>query len=139
MEKPYQRAWKMSQTVGVQNNFWGGCHSRSYPPPPCFSFPMARPYPQYGWAFPDEIPEKFWKASGNALRAFPGIPLRVRLGSSKPYYSRLLSISRLLFPSSTVGDASFFQKCFRGPLRAGQGFPGVLRVLTSRATHPRVP
>ena len=34
------------------------------------------PYPQYGWDFPEEIPEKFRKDPGNALRAFPGIPHR---------------------------------------------------------------
>ena len=33
------------------------------------------PHPQYGWDFPEEIPEKFRKDPGNALRAFPGIPL----------------------------------------------------------------
>ena len=39
------------------------------------------PHPQYGcaffkpygWDFPEEIPEKFRKDPGNALRAFPGI------------------------------------------------------------------
>ena len=33
------------------------------------------PYPQYGWEFPEEIPQKFRKDPGNALRAFPGILL----------------------------------------------------------------
>ena len=38
------------------------------------------PYPQYGWDFPEEIPEKFWKDPGNALRAFPGIPFESTAG-----------------------------------------------------------
>ena len=33
------------------------------------------PHPQYGWDFPEEIPEKLRKDPGNALRAFPGILL----------------------------------------------------------------
>ena len=34
-------------------------------------------FPEYRWDFPEEIPEKFWKDPGNALRlrAFPGIPI----------------------------------------------------------------
>ena len=39
-----------------------------------------RPHPQYGWDFPEEIPEKFRKDPGNALRAFPGIPLESTAG-----------------------------------------------------------
>ena len=38
------------------------------------------PYPQYGWDFPEEIPEKFRKDPGNALRAFPGISLESTAG-----------------------------------------------------------
>ena len=38
------------------------------------------PYSQYGWDFPEEIPEEFRKISGNALRAFPGIPLESTAG-----------------------------------------------------------
>ena len=38
------------------------------------------PYPQYGWDFPKENPEKFRKDPGNALRAFPGIPLESTAG-----------------------------------------------------------
>ena len=37
-------------------------------------------YPQYGWDFPEEIPEKFRKDPGNALRAFPGIPFESTAG-----------------------------------------------------------
>ena len=38
------------------------------------------PYPQYGWDFPEKIPEKFRKDPGNALRAFPGISLESTAG-----------------------------------------------------------
>ena len=38
------------------------------------------PHPQYGWDFPEEIPEKFRKDPGNALRAFPGISLESTAG-----------------------------------------------------------
>ena len=38
------------------------------------------PYPQYGWDFPEEIPEKFRKDPGNALRAFAGISLESTAG-----------------------------------------------------------
>ena len=36
--------------------------------------------PQYGWDFPEETPEKFRKDPGNALRAFPGIPVESTAG-----------------------------------------------------------
>ena len=36
--------------------------------------------PRYGWDFPEEIPEEFRKDPGNALRAFPGIPLESTAG-----------------------------------------------------------
>ena len=38
------------------------------------------PSPQYGWDFPEEIPERFRKDPGNALRAFPGVPLESTAG-----------------------------------------------------------
>ena len=38
------------------------------------------PHPQYGWDFPEEIPEEFRKDPGNALRAFPGIPVESTAG-----------------------------------------------------------
>ena len=38
------------------------------------------PYPQYVWNFPEEIPGKFRKDPGNALRAFPEIPLKSTAG-----------------------------------------------------------
>ena len=37
-------------------------------------------YPQYGWDFPEEIPEKLRKDPGNALSAFPGISLESTAG-----------------------------------------------------------
>ena len=37
-------------------------------------------HPQYGWDSPEEIPEKFRKDPGNALRAFPGILLESTAG-----------------------------------------------------------
>ena len=43
---------------------------------------LAGPHPQYGWDFPEEIPEKFRKDPGNALRAFPGIPLESTAGDA---------------------------------------------------------
>ena len=41
---------------------------------------MVVPYPQYRRDFPEEIPEKFRKDPGSALRAFPGIPLESTAG-----------------------------------------------------------
>ena len=41
---------------------------------------MFGPHPQYGWDFPEEIPEEFRKDPGNALRAFPGISLESTVG-----------------------------------------------------------
>ena len=103
------------------------------------------PRPQYGWDFPEEIPEKFRKDPGNAER-FLEFPSRVRLGCPKPYNSRHLRLPEHFqnsLPPSTAGDASF--------LRSGSGeglsepvmeFPALLRVsprktwLKVRATFP---
>ena len=52
------------------------------------------PYPQYGWDFPEEIPEKFWKDPGNALRAFPGIPLESTAGIPQTLYFKAFEASR---------------------------------------------
>ena len=41
---------------------------------------VAGPYPQYGWHFPEEIPEQFRKDPRNALRAFPGISVESTAG-----------------------------------------------------------
>ena len=76
-----------------------------------YPFPSScKPSPQYSWDFPEEIPEKIWKDPGNALRAFPGIPSRVWLGSPKPYNSmhpRPPEHFQKPHPLSTAGDASF--------------------------------
>ena len=48
-----------------------------------WSFTPFGPYPQYGWDFPEEIPEKFRKDPGNALRAFPGISLESTAGMAQ--------------------------------------------------------
>ena len=68
------------------------------------------PYPQYGWDFPEEIPEKFRKDPGNALRAFPGIPLESTAGIPPNPISQ--------------GHVSFFGNgSGEGPLRANHGIP----------------
>ena len=46
----------------------------------CGTAQVSGSYPQYGWDFPEEIPEKFRKEPGNALRAFPGISLESTTG-----------------------------------------------------------
>ena len=95
-----------------------------------------RPYPQYGWDFPEEIPEKFRKDPRNALGAFPGsFPSRVRLRSPKPYDSRHLRPPghfQNSLPFSTAGDASFSAEVV--PERA---LPAVLRVFLSMRTQPK--
>ena len=69
-----------------QNVFWGGvlwtCQSLLSGTAwvACTISFCSMPYPQYGWHFPEEIPEKFWKDPGNALRAFPGIPVESTAG-----------------------------------------------------------
>ena len=82
------------------------------------------PYPQYGWDFPEEIPERPRKRSQSVSGVFRS---RVRLGCPKPYNSRHLRLPERFqnsLPPSTAGDVSFFQNWFRrGPLRAGHGIP----------------
>ena len=46
-----------------------------------------------GLHFPEEIPEKLRQDPGNALRAFPGIPLESTVEYAKPYNSRHLKPS----------------------------------------------
>ena len=75
--------------------------------------------------------KKFRKNSGKTPETlserFLEFPSRVRLGCPKPYNSRHLRLPERFqnsLPSSSAGDASFFQKWFRrGPLRAGHGIP----------------
>ena len=90
--------------------------------------------PQYGWDFPEEIPENFRKDPGNALRAFPGVPLESTAGMPpKPYNSRHLRLPerfpRILSLPIRAGDASLFR------IGSGEGlselvmeFPAVLGV-----------
>ena len=73
--------------------------------------------------------------------AFPGIPLKERLGSPKPYISRHLKPPEHFqncLPLSTAGDASFFRS------GSGEGlsellmeFPAVPRVLLKEGHCPR--
>ena len=81
------------------------------------------PYPQHGWVFPEETPER----PGTLSEPFLEFPSRVRLGSPKPCSSRHLRLPEHFqnsLPLSTAGGDSFFQRWFRrGPLRAGRGIP----------------
>ena len=57
-----------------------------------------------------KILEKFRSFFGNALRAFPGVPLESPAGTPKPYNSRRLRLPdhfQNSLPLSTAGDASF--------------------------------
>ena len=85
------------------------------------------PYPQCGWDFPEEIPKKFQKDPGNALRAFPGIPLESTAGMPQTLYFKAFEASRAfpeLSPPQYGWGRLFFQKWFwRGPLRAAHGIP----------------
>ena len=85
------------------------------------------PYPQYGWDFPEEIPEKFRKDTGNALRAFPGISLESTAGMPQTLSFKAFEASRAFpefSPSQHGWGRLFFQNWFRrGPLRAGHGIP----------------
>ena len=49
---------------------------------------LTGPHPQCGWDFPEEILEKFRKDPGNALRAFPGIPVESTAGTNVGLNSR---------------------------------------------------
>ena len=50
--------------------------------------------PQYGLGFPEEIPEKFRKDPGNALREFPGIPLESTAGIPQALQFKAFEASR---------------------------------------------
>ena len=79
-----------------------------------------------------EIPKKFRKDPGSALRAFPGIPSRVRLVSPKPYNSRHLRLPEHFqnsLPPCAAGDASFFRSgSGEGLSELVMEFPAVLGV-----------
>ena len=64
--------------------------------------------------------KKFRKDPGNALRAFPGIPVESTAGCPKPYHSRHLKAPEHFqnsLPPSTAGGASFFRS------GSGEGLP----------------
>ena len=135
-------------------------HSPKYPPPPqneeCYGpaermhffeapiklaqpFPapelrtkMFGPHPQYGWDFPEEIPENFRKDPGNALRAFPRIPLESTAGIPQTLQFKTFEGSRAFPefpPPSTAGDASFSRSgSGEGLSELVMEFPAVLGV-----------
>ena len=83
-----------------------------------------RPYPQYGWDFPEELPEKFRKDPGNALRAFPGIPLDSTAGIPQALSFKAFEASRafpeLSPPPVRLGTPLFSELV---PERASQSCP----------------
>ena len=92
-------------------------------------YEVSRPYPQYGWDFLEEIPEKK-KNSGKTPETlselFLELPSRVQLGTPKPYNSMQLKPPEHFqnSPPQYGWGRLFFRKCFRsGPLRAGHGIP----------------
>ena len=101
------------------------------------------PYPQYGWNLPEEIPENFRKDSGNALRAFPGIPLESTAGTPKPYNSRHLKPPEHFqncLPPSTSRGASFFRSgSGEGLSELVMEFLAVLRVSLNEVYLPFCP
>ena len=91
--------------------------------------------PSNSWDFPEEIPEEFRKDPGNALRAFPGIPLEITAGIPQTQKFKAFEAFRA-FPEDSPPqygwDVSFFRS------GSGEGlsepvteFPAVLRVLHS--------
>ena len=97
------------------------------------SFLTSGQYPQYGWDFPEEIPEEFRKDPGNALRPFPGISLESKAGIPQTLQFKAFEASRA-FPEfslspSTAGDASFFRSgSGEGLSEPVMEFPAVLGV-----------
>ena len=101
------------------------------------------PHPQYGWDFPEEIPEKFRKDPGNALRAFPGIPVESTAGMPQTLQCKAFEASRA-FPEFSPPQYGwgrlFFQKWFRrGSLRAGHGVPSSTGGISERLNFPGFP
>ena len=84
-------------------------------------------YPQYGWDFPEEFRKSSGKTPGNALRAFPGIPLESTAGMPQTLQFKAFEGSRAFpefSPPPVRLETFFLQKWFRrGPLRAGHGIP----------------
>ena len=83
--------------------------------------------PKYGWDFPEEI---FRKDPGNALRAFPGIPLESTAGNlPNPYSLRHLTPPEHFLnslPLSAAGHVSFFRSGREGLSELVVEFPAVL-------------
>ena len=86
---PLKKFQRDSKSVVLYKGGFGGCAfmpcigytwKAHVPSLSLLSLEFFGPYPQYGWHFPEEIPEKFRKDPGNALRAFPGIPLESTAG-----------------------------------------------------------
>ena len=101
--------------------------------------PALGPHPQYGWAFPEAIPEKFRKDPKNALRAFPGIPIESTAGIPSPII-KAFEASRAfpeLSPPRYGWWRLFFQKWFwRWPLRAGHGIPSSTEGISELCVSP---
>ena len=99
----------------------------------CFLFPSTLRF--YDWDFLEKIPAKIRTDPGNALRAFPGIPLESTAGIPQALQFKPLEGSRAFETISRIRSLPpqygwgrlFFQKWFwRGPLGAGHGIPAVL-------------
>ena len=95
-------------------------------------------YPQYGWDFPEDIPEKFRKDPGNALRVFPGIPLESTAGIPQALSFKAFEASRP-FPEFSPPQYGWGRLIFRSG--SGEGlselvmeFPTVLRVFLKNGT-----
>ena len=76
-----------------------------------------------------ELPGKFRKDPRNALRAFPGIPLKSTAGIPQALEYKAFEASRAFpefSPLSTAGDASFFRSgSGQGPTELVMEFPAV--------------
>ena len=103
-----------------------------------FASNFSGPYPQYGWDFPEEIPERPRKTLSEHFLEFPS---RVRLGSPKHYNSRHLKAPEHFqncLPPSTAGDASFFRSgSGEGLSEPVMEFPAVLGVFLIFSSHKR--
>ena len=83
--------------------------------------------PSTAGTFRKKFRKKFRKDTGNALRAFPGIPVESTAGMPQTLQFKAFEASRAfpeLSPPQYGWGRLFFQKWFRrGPLRAGHGIP----------------
>ena len=101
-----------------------------------FVSPLFGPYTQYGWDFPEEIPETL-------SELFLEFPSRVRLGSPKAYNSRHLEAPEHFqnyLPPSTAGDASLFRSgSGEGLSEPVMEFPAVLRAFLTFGLRSSTP